>query len=583
VKLAAPKLSDATKLVAGLKPPAAAPPRRPRLELDALCQSLYAVEGQPFTAPAWLADAAADPAAFWRDIAPALTASVAGSSRSSLFERYQLAHDLGARHAVDRRPAFISHDAAGFAATSYTRLVAGAKALAGTWRARGVGPGGCVAIVAPISAELVTALLAAWHLGAVAAPLPVWGRTYIRDRIAALAPDFVATSRARALWLDIDVELRLPTAALEGEATAGLAHLYAPDEPALRVFSPLGDAPLEPFDVPAERMYLGALRDGAMFFGLGAELGLTAPGFCEVQLGLPLLLACLATGAHFVQLSLDDACQRPELVCSGRIHVVGVHPQLRDALAAGDPSGSGPPRWFRSPATAHDPDRWSRLATARPFSRSLGACYAASPVAGGAITWSPWRRSPMLNTVLPAPGLDWQLLDPGRGGAVCFDGNGILTSTAAPIEAIGQPLLGRLAGEQLWVASIGAHRDGQRLPAPEIEAIAATRPEVWTSALVDDPRAGAVLIVFARPDRMTDDQAARDALAGELAELIDLELAPHLTPPRIEVFTVAPHIGDDGALDRDWCRGQHISGRLSAKQREPMFPMIAALRLALSA
>lgn len=561
---------------------AAPRPRRPRVDLDALCQSLYAPDGAAFSAPAWLADAAADPAAFWRDVAPALTAAVAGSSRSSLFERYQLAHELGARHAIDRRSGFVSHDVAGFTATSYARLVAGARALAGTWRARGIAPGMCIAIIAPMSAELVTALLATWHLGAVAAPLPVWGRTYLGDRIAALAPDFVATSRARAMWLDTAVDLRLPTVAADGEAAAGLAHLYAADEPALRVFSPLGDAPLAPLDVPAERLYLGALRDGAMFFGLGAELALAAPGFCDVQFGLPLLLACLATGAQFVALGLDEACKRPELVCSGRIHVVGVHPQLRDAIAGGDVGGSGPPRWFRSAATAHDPDRWSRLAATRPFSRSLGACYAASPVAGGAITWSAWRRSPMLNTALPAPGLDWQLLDPGRGGAVCVDGNGILTSTATPIEAIGQPLLGRLSGEQLWVVSIGAHRDGQRLPGCEIEAIAATRPEVWSSALVDDPRAGAVLIVFARPDRMTDDQAARDALAGELAELIDLELAPHLTPPRIEVYTVAPHLADDGALDRDWCRGQHVSGRLAAKQREPLFPMLATLRLALA-
>jgi len=224
--------------------------------------------------------------------------------------------------------------------------------------------------------------------------------------------------------------------------------------------------------------------------------------------------------------------------------VLGVRPELRDAILAGDPGGAGPARWFRSPAGAHEPERWDLLAAARPFARAVGACYAPSPVAGGAITWSAWRRSPALNTALPAPGLDWQLQDPGRGGAVCFDGNGILTSTAAPAEAIGQPLLGRLAGEQLWVTSIGAHRDGQRLPGCEIEALAATRPEVWTSALVDDARAGAVLIVFARPDRVDGDQAARDRIAGEIAELIDVELGPHLAPPRIEVFTVSPHLDD---------------------------------------
>jgi hypothetical protein len=555
-------------------------------DLAPLRQSLHATEGTPFAAPAWLASAANDPAAFWRDVAPALGAAVAGSSRSTLFERYQLAHELGARHAAGRTPAFVAHDAVrGFAATSYASLVEGAKALAGAWRAGGVAPGMCVAIVAPMSPELVTALLAAWHLGAVAAPVPVWGRTYLRDRLRALKPDFVATSQGRALWLEVPVARRLATLATGAEPPPGLAHLYGPDEAALRVFSPLGDAPLTPFAVPAERLYLGALRDGALFFGLGAELGVAAPGFCEAQVGLPLLVTCLATGAHMIAIGLDDACQRPERVCDGRVHVLGVHPQLRDAILAGDTSGAGPARWFRSPASAHEPERWAQLATARPFARALGACYAPSPVAGGAITWSAWRRSPALNTALPAPGLDWQLLDPGRGGAVSADGNGVLTSRDAPAPAIGQPLLGQLGqlgGEPLWVTSIGAHRDGQRLPAAEIEALVATRPEVWTSALADDPRAGAVLLVFARPDRLDVGQPARDALVGELTELIAVELAPHLVPARIEVFTLAPHLGADGALDRDWCRGQHVSGRLAAKQREAVFTALSTLRLALA-
>jgi hypothetical protein len=554
----------------------------PRVDISALHRSLYAADIGPFAAPDWLTDAALDPAAFWRGVAPALAAAVPGSSRSTLFERYQLAHDLGARHAAGRAAAFVGHDpAAGFTATSYAGAVAGAAALAGTWRAQGVGPGTPVAIVAPVSGELVTALLAAWHLGAVPVPLPVWGKRYVRDRLDAAAAELVATSRPRALWLDVPDELRLPTAAT-GAAAPGLAHAYAPDEPALRVFSPLGDAPLAPFDVPAEQLYLGALRDGALFFGLGPGLGVAAPGFCEVQVGLPLLVTCLVTGAHVVALDLDDACQRPELVCGGRVHLLGVRPELRDAMLAAEPGAGGPPRWFRSPATAHDPDAWSRLAATRPFARSVGACYFPSPVAGGAITWSAWRRSPALNTALPAPGLDWQLLDPGHGGALGRDGNGVLTSTAAPAEAIGQPLLGRLAGDSLWVTSIGAHRDGQRLPAVELEALAATRPEVSTAALVDDPRADAVLVVFARPDRLAGDQAARDALAGELAERIAVELAPHLAPPRIEVFTVSPRLGDGGAVDRDWCRGQHVSGRLAAKQREPVFTALARLRAALA-
>jgi hypothetical protein len=411
----------------------------------------------------------------------------------------------------------------------------------------------------------------------------VWGQSYLRDRLAALAADFVATSRPRALWLGVAAEARLASSpALSDAAPPGLAYAYGPADPVLRVFSPLGDAPLAPFDVPAEWLYLGALRDGVVFFGLAAELGLAAPGFCDVQFGLPLLISCLATGAYFVATSLAAACQQPHQLCDGRIHVLGVHPELRDAIVGGGAGGAaGPARWFRNPATAHEPDRWARLSETRTFGRSLGACYAASPITGGAITWSAWRRSPAFNTAMPAPGLDWQLIDPGRGGAPSIDGNGVLTSTTAPIEAIGQPLLGRLAGESLWVTSLGGHRDGQRLPAAEIEAIAAGRPEIAAAALVDDPRAGAVLIAFARPDRMATDPAARDRLAGELAELVAVELAPHLAPPRIEVYTLPPRLGDDRAIDRDWCRGQYASGRLAAKQREPVFTTLAQLRLAL--
>ena len=564
---------------------AAARPGPPRVDLEAMRKSLCAADGAPSPIPAWLDEAAADPDAFWRGVAPALVAAVAGSSRSTPFERYQLAHELGARHAQSRAVGFVDHDPAGGAiATRYTRLVDDARALAATWRARGVGPGTCVAIVSPISRELVTALLAAWQLGAVAAPLPVWGLTYVVDRLGALAAEFVATSRPLALWLGVPPEVRLATVAtLDAGAAPGLPYPYAPGDPALRVFSPLGDAPTAPQDVSAERLYLGALRDGVVFFGLGAELGLAAPGFCEVQFGLPLLLACLATGGHFVATSLEAARQQPALVCDGRVHFLGVHPALRDAIIAGGAGGSGPVRWFRSPATAHEPDAWTRLAQARPFARALGACYAASPIAGGAITWSAWRRSPALNTAIPAPGLAWQLLDPGAGGAVSVDGNGVLSAAAAPATAIGQPLLGRIAGESLWVTSLGAHRDGQRLPVAEIEAIVAARPEVWTAALIDDPRAGAVLIAFARADRLADGQPARDALAGELAQLLALQLAPHLAPPRIEVYTVPPRLGDDGAIDRDWCRGQHAAGRLAAKQREPLFTLLARLRLSLAA
>ncbi|HKE15788.1 MAG TPA: AMP-binding protein [Kofleriaceae bacterium] len=586
----------------------AAPARAGWTDLEPLRRSLLAGDGCSFAAPAWLSDAASDPAGFWRALGPALVAAPAGSSRSTLFERYQLAHELGARHASGRAPALVTHDdSVGARASSYARVVETARALAGGWRARGARAGMVVALVAPPSPELVAGLLAAWQLGAVPAPIPVRGRTYLRDRLAALGPDAVASSKGHALWLEVPAEQRLPVAATGNEPDPGAAHAYAPDEAALRVFSPLGDAPLQPFDVSAERLYLGAVRDGALFFGLGAGLGLAAPGACEAHVVPALLFACLATGAHYIAVGIEDACRRPELVLGGQVHVLGVDARLRDAVLAADAGGPGPARWFRNPAAAHEPAAWGRLAASRPFSRARGACYFPSPVAGGAITWSPWRRSPELNVALPAPGLPWQLVDPGRGGAPSTDGTGVLACSdpAAPPEALGRPLLGALAGgaraagratagadaqaagESLWVATLGAHREGRRLPAEEIEALVMRSHAalVWACRLVDDVRAGAALVVFARPDRVAPDLPARDALARALAGTIEAELAPDLAPDRIDVYTLAPRAADEpdplDPLDRDWCHGQHASGRLQGKQVEPVFTALALLRQAL--
>lgn len=564
---------------------AAAPGRRapaPPCDLDALRRELLAEDGTPYAVPAWWSEGVAAPGVFWAQLGPALLSAPPGSSRSTLLERYALGFELGARHAGAQDPAFLRLDAAaGVEVTTYARLADAARGLAADWQARGVAPGAVVAITAPLSPELVVALLAAWHVGALPAPLPVRGRTYLRDRLAAAAPDRVATRPGLARWLELSAEELLPVAPAGEGGDPGPAYRYASGEAALRAFSSLGDAPLTPVDVPAGRLYLGALRDGALFLGLGVGRGAAAPGFCEVQFGLPLLLSCLATGAHYVDVAHEAACADPGRVCDGRVHVLGVSERLRDAILAADPAGRGPERWFRSPAAAHDPARWGHAARARALARARGACWFPSPVAGGALTWSPWRRDPALNLALPAPGLPWQLVDPGRGGVPSADGNGVLTvaDPAIPPEALGRPLLGRIGGEALWVASIGAHRDGQRLPAAEIEALVlAVHGVVSSCCVLDDPRLGAVLVAFARPDRVPASGAARPELARAIADTIASELAPELVPARVEVFTVAPRAGADGRIDREWCRGQHVSGLLDAKQDEPVFGTIARLR-----
>jgi hypothetical protein len=541
----------------------------PAVELDAWQRSLVAT-GDDDGRPAWLDAAAADPAGFWQAAASALLA-VAGAARSSPFERYHLFGDLGARHAAGRRTAWASYDAAaGVRRWPYAAIVDDARALATAWRAAGIGPGMCVAIVEPPSPARLAALLAAWHCGAVAAPLPAWGPSYLRERLAALAPDGVATEAGRPLD---SAAPRLPIRALPGDD--GVApHRYAPDEVALRVFSPLGDRPLAPIDVGAERLCLGALRDGALLLGLGPGLAVAAPGASEVRDGLSLTLAALATGAQVVDVSLDAAVALPALLGELGVDVLGVVPALRDALIGADGAGARPARWFRSPVDGHDPAPWQRLARVLP--RALAGVYLASPAAGGAVVFAPWRRLPRGADATPAPGLAWQLVDTNGSGQPAI-GAGVIACPDLAEGAIGTPII-TTAGGGLWLTALGAHRGGERLPTAEIAAVVARDfPALWAAGVIDDARGAgapaAVLVVFVRA-------ASSGGLAAAIGETLAAELAPHLVPDRIETFTVAPRFTDDGGLDLGWCQGQYLSGRLARKQREPLFVALAQLRAA---
>jgi hypothetical protein len=537
-------------------------------DLDGWRQSLV-LTGEAARPPTWLDAAAADPAAFWRAIAPALVGAAGGGARSSPFERYDLFADLGARHAGGRRAAWAEHDdAAGVRRWSYAALVDDARSLATAWRAAGIAAGDCIAIVAPPSPQRLAALLAAWHVGAVAAPLPAWGPSYLRARLAALAPAAVVAEAGDGV--DLGAAPRLPLRAPPAD-DGRPGHRYAPDEVALRVCSPLGAAPLVPLDVGAERLYLGALRDGALLLGLGPGLAVCAPGASEVRDGLSLLLAALATGGQYVDLGLDAAVGQPALLARIGVDVLGVAPVLRDALVAADGAGARPARWFRSPAAPIDPPAWQRLARALP--RSLAGAYFASPAAGGAVVAAPWRRELRAAEVLPAPGLAWQLLDPGGSGQAAT-GAGVLACADLDPGALGRPVLSLVGGDGMWLTALGAHRDGERLPVDEIAAVVtAGFDAVWTCGIIDGRDGSAVLVVFVRPDAHVG-----AGLADAIGEVVAAELAPHLVPDRVELFTIAPRLDKAGGLDRAWCQGQYLSGRLTRKQREALFVAVSRLR-----
>jgi hypothetical protein len=135
-------------------------------------------------------------------------------------------------------------------------------------------------------------------------------------------------------------------------------------------------------------------------------------------------------------------------------------------------------------------------------------------------------------------------------------------------------VLSLVGGDGMWLTALGAHRDGERLPVDEIAAVVtAGFDAVWTCGVIDGRDGSAVLVVFVRPDAHV---GAR--LADAIGEVVAAELAPHLVPDRVELFTIAPRLDKAGGLDRAWCQGQYLSGRLTRKQREALFVAVSRLR-----
>lgn len=533
--------------------------------------------------PPWVSSSYDDPRGFWKNIAPVLLGTAAGASRSSPFDRYNLFHELAGRHA----PKSIAFAAEDGAETSYGDLCARAGALSACWRELGVAPAARIAVVARVSLDLVTASLAAWHCGAVVTTIPSQADGFVRRRYEATAPDFLVASASRASMLGVPTSQVLPAVAPRKfmERTPPDAYRYGPDDPAARFFSPVspkGVATPEPFAVSAERLLLGALRDGVLLLALSAGDRIAAPEFCEIQWKPALLLAALATGSAFCEVDLDSCVRSPKRLEG--IDVLAVGPQLREAItnARALPQGLIR-RWIRNAATDPAHDAWARFAACEALEGALGMNAYANAAAAGMIAFSPWRRDPSANTVLRAPGGGYQIADVNLSGMDAISDSGVLTAEDERLGpgTIGRPVLAKTGEEYVFVTVLGAHRDGQTLPMDEIADAASSDPDVWRCTCVSFAQSAratsqrCALIVFARPTYAGDD------LRASVIEAVGAELGDAYRPDRVEVVRIAPRKGKDGAVDADWCRTQYLMGALARKDDEAVFRTLGRLLYAL--
>lgn len=493
---------------------------------------------------------------------------------------FDLYHDLVAAHVGRKRTAFVACDESGvLSTTSYDALQARSNGLAAAWTEAGVEPGQVVALVAPVGVEYLAALVTAFRLGLVVAPVALAGPRIVRARIAALKADWaVATGKLAPL---VPASLgALPLLASPRLSASSGSHGYGAEDPALRLLSPFAPPETALTDVPAKTVHDGALRDGSLVFSLRIDDVLAAPGFDVWQHQPALLLGALACGAAFAELSSAQVEQDPALVEKAGVTVLGLTRHHRERVLTKEaPLLRAPVRaWFRSLTELLEGDRWDALYRAGPAKRIPGFAVVVSAASGGVLLASPPTFEAPSLRMWPAAGLTWQLSESPEGAVPALCGVGVFTRLLGEEADPSAPRLvfARSGAALVYGGTLEIGLDAQRYPIEELELSVCTHPDVRHAAAIvrsgrhlNDARVVLVAFTEGRP-------GVRPIALRELEMLVLREVGERFRPDRIEVYPLRPRLNEAG-IDRAWCRSQYLEGVLARKARSELFVALSRL------
>ncbi|MEI7894584.1 MAG: AMP-binding protein [Myxococcales bacterium] len=500
---------------------------------------------------------------------------------------FDLYHDLVAAHVGRKRVAFVAYDESGSVVpTSYDALQTRSNGLAAAWTEAGVEVGQVVAIVAPVSVDYLAALVTAFRLGLVAAPVALAGPALVRSRLLALQPHWVTASARQRSAIPLSYAA-LPLSAPPRVSGPSTSHAYDADQVALRLLSPFAPPSNALSDLTAKTVHDSALRDGALVFALRSDDVLAAPGFDVSQHQPALLLGSLACGAAFAELAPASLAEDPvekaieKAVDKTGVTVLGLTGASRELLLGRsvDLLRSPVRAWFRSLTEVLEGDRWDALYRLGPAKRIPGFAVVSCAASGGVLLASPPTSEAPSLRMWPVPGLPWQLSESVEGAVPALAGAGIFTllvgEDADP--SVPRVAFSRSGSALLYGGSLEVGRDAQRYPIEQLEEAACTHPEVRHAAAIavggrhiNDARV--VLLAFTEGLR-----GERPIPLRELEEIILRELGERFRPDRIEVFPLRPRIQKTGAIDRAWCRSQYLGGVMSRKARSEIFVSLGRL------
>ena len=540
-----------------------------------------------FRAPKWLTESYKNPDDFWNRYLDVFTQYAGLPSRARYQEGYDFYHDLVTRHLERNALAYIYWDAnRGEAKVSYASLHQRCRALEAVWEASGVVAGDTVAIVLPMGVAYVVACLTALKMGAVATPIPMFGRQFALDYLAKSEATWWVTENRYAHGIECAAQRLELQGNSEPTAAANRSYFYSADETVMQVFSPVQDSQSTPAEVTAQTLFLGVVRDAALGLGIDAEDVLAAPGFCPLQFQPCLLLSCLSVGATYLEINETQVEQiGPDLSRFTLTHLL-VTPRTREALLR-DQFKAVPnlKRWFRNAHGSLEWGRWDLLSAKARNLSARGMSYFANAAAGGAVLVGVSRPQPQYLHVMPIAGSGFSMADTNMSGMPSVAEHGILEwdQLSNSTEVLGQQLLSRDKDEFILIGPVKPHRRGQSYPGEPVTKLTGEITGVEATSLVYAPAGKstggwqAILIVFVAPDSPV--LAERLKLGQKLSTLCKVELGARAVPDKIEVFGLVPH-REDEQLSQLWCESQYLTGMLHRKEQVSTFQNLSRLRYA---
>lgn len=538
---------------------------------------------------AWLEASWADPTGFDQ----VLFAEMRRRSRSFSSRgdgTIDLFHDLIVRHQWEYRAGagpgtagqvafcYVPTGGSQLCAVGYDELLGAAVRLACCWVGRGMRAGSTLCIVASPGLARVVGLLAGLCVGVRLSLVQPLGRQHVRNRLALLAPDHVASVEGLS-WYGFCKEvlpLEPPRSQVVGEGL--VPYRYAPDEPVLGFVSPLAHGSEALVVLTAGECMARLLCDGLLLLPVVKGERVSALGRVAELVEPTLWMVTWLMGGTYVELD-GGVCQRePRLLRDAALQVVlaggRLLPWLLAEVEALVPSLR---RWFVDPTGEL---RWQEGWRLAERLAELGVLVSngvyLAPL-GGTLAWSPkgTRLDPL--QVLPAPGLPWSLQDvSGALSAVPVD-HGVLRVEGRSRGQTGD-LLVAATQQAFGLAGATTPRIGGRCyPRDEVVELLEALPQVLKALVVVLPSrfvmndGEAHLLVFVDPYR----DAGTVGGAG-LMELVTRELGPAARASKLEVVPLAPRLRA-GKVDPVWAHGQYVSGMMFKKRESEAFRCLARL------